>query len=300
MIDPMIKNLQTDFALMQTYITRRQAAGFHDMERMLEALTIHIFKALNLGNLVNKNLTSVNFPAIDLADEITKVAVQVTSNASPAKIKKTISAFEKEDKNGASLKSQYDKLYIFGFCKISKNEILPEYCEVIGTEFIISELFDRADEESIQEVMNAVRRHQSYASLHPWEDKDSLEIVLNLINRNAIKHMMYCEGSVSDMTSGLNEISEIIGKGSVKGKERAKSISEFQDKKISKFLRQVLDDISSILAIVNQSKSTGSDFVCIQFEEREKINQLKRKIATQSSEIARNYKIPIQIGVLGG
>lgn len=44
-----------DIALLQTYIVQRQKAGFHDMERMLEALSIHMFRALSIGELVNKN-----------------------------------------------------------------------------------------------------------------------------------------------------------------------------------------------------------------------------------------------------
>lgn len=89
MIDALIRNLQADIALLQIYIVQRQKAGFHDMERMLEALSIHMFRALSIGELVNKNQLRVNFPAIDLADDKKMIAVQVTSNASPAKINKT-------------------------------------------------------------------------------------------------------------------------------------------------------------------------------------------------------------------
>lgn len=265
MIDPLIRNLQADIVLLQNYIIQRQSAGFHDMERMLEALTIHIFRALQLGNLTNKNQVTVNFPAIDLADDSLDVAVQVTSNASPAKIKKTIEAFEKKNNKGNSLSDKYSTLYIFGFCKSSKTPI-PAYCRVINPSFIIGELCDKADEDQIQEVLNAVHRHQSYSSLHPWDDNDSLEIILNTINRNAVKHMMSCEGSISTMTDGFNEISELIGKGTVRGRERSKSISDFRDARIVSFLRNVMDDISSILAIVNKGKTGTGDFVAIDYE----------------------------------
>lgn len=40
-----------------------------------------------MGELVNMNQIKVNFPAIDLADNKNMIAVQVTTNASPAKIK---------------------------------------------------------------------------------------------------------------------------------------------------------------------------------------------------------------------
>ncbi|HGU0712002.1 TPA: regulator, partial [Escherichia coli] len=32
MIDPLIRNLQSDIALLQLYIAQRKQAGFHDME----------------------------------------------------------------------------------------------------------------------------------------------------------------------------------------------------------------------------------------------------------------------------
>lgn len=297
MIDALIRNLQADIALLQTYITQRQKAGFHDMERMLEALAIHMFRALSIGELENKNQLSVNFPAIDLADDKNKVAVQVTSNASPAKIDKTIAAFEKKNSSGISLKDKYSILYIFGFCKSSKHPT-PAYCEVIDPCYFIGELCDKADEDQIQNVLNAVRRHQNYSSLHPWEDKDSLEIILNTINRNAIKHMMSCEGSISAMTKGLNEISELITKGTIRGRDRAKSISDFRDQSMVLFLRGIMDSISTILAIVNKSKVGQGDFVAIDYDGMREIDKLKTMIANNSSAMAKSNNIKIEINTI--
>jgi len=298
MIDALIRNLQADIALLQTYIVQRQKAGFHDMERMLEALSIHMFRALNIGELVNKNQLRVNFPAIDLADDKKKIAVQVTSNASPAKIDKTIKAFETKNDAGVSLKDSYSTLYIFGFCKSSKHPV-PTYCKVINPSYFIGELCDKADEDQIQNMLNAVRRHQDYSSLHPWNDKDSLEIILNTINRNAIKHMMSCEGNITDMTQGLREISELIAKGAIRGKERAKSISDFDDQSMIKFLRDVMDAVSDIQVIVNKSKVGQRDFVAIDHDGMMKIDELKVEISKKSSEIAKLNQIDIEINPKG-
>lgn len=38
------------------------------MERMVEALTIFMFRSLQIGELKNLNPIKVNFPTIDLAD----------------------------------------------------------------------------------------------------------------------------------------------------------------------------------------------------------------------------------------
>ncbi|EBE4971307.1 regulator, partial [Salmonella enterica] len=285
MIDSLIRNLQSDIALLQLYIAQRKQAGFHDMERMIESLTIFMFRALKMGELENMNQIKVNFPAIDLADNQNMVAVQVTTNASPAKIKKTITAFEKTNELGVSLKDKYSVLYIFGFCKSSKYSV-PSYCKIIDPGYFVNELCDKADEDMILDMLDAIHRHQDYTSLHPWNDKDSLEIILNIINRNAIKHRMNCEGSIFDMLTGLKEINEVITKGTIQRKQRSKSISDFNDQSMVKFLRDVMGDLSVIQAIVNKSKINQGDMVCISYEDMITIDKLKAKIANDSSEIA--------------
>lgn len=297
MIDPLIRNLQADIALLQFYITQRQKAGFHDMERMVEALTIFMFRALRMGELKNLNQIKVNFPAIDLADNTKMIAVQVTTNASPGKINKTITAFEKKNESGVSLKDKYSVLYIFGFCKASKHSV-PSYCKLIDTSYLVGELCDNADEDMIHDMLDAIRRHQDYTSLHPWNDKDALEIILNVINRNAIKHRMICEGSLHDMLIGFNEINEVIGKGTIQRKQRSKSIADFKDQGMVKFLRGIMDDLSHIQAIINKSKVNNSDFVNISHEDMVRIDQLKIKIANDSSKIAKKNNIKVEIKVI--
>ncbi len=297
MIDPLIRNLQSDIALLQLYIAQRKQAGFHDMERMIESLTIFMFRALQMGKMENMNQIKVNFPAIDLADNKKMIAVQVTTNASPAKINETITAFEKKNGSGASLKDKYSVLYIFGFCKASKHPV-PNYCKIIDTGFFINELCDKADEDMIQDMLDAIRRHQDYTSLHPWSDKDSLEIILNIINRNAIKHQMRYEGSLSDMLTGLKEINELITKGTIQRKQRSKSISDFKDQSMIKFLRDVMDDLSVIQAIVHKSKDENYDIVYISHEDMTSIDKLKDKIASDSSRIASLNNINLKISVV--
>lgn len=297
MIDALIRNLQSDIALLQLYIAQRKKAGFHDMERMIESLTIFMFRALRMGEMKNMNQIKVNFPAIDLADSQNMIAVQVTTNASPAKIKETISAFEKKNEFGVSLKDKFSLLYIFGFCNASKYQA-PKYCKIVDPSFFINELCDKADEDMIQDMLDAIRRHKDYTSLHPWSDKDSLEIILNIINRNAIKHQMRYEGSISDMLTGLKEINELITKGTIQRKQRSKSISDFKDQNIINFLRDVMDDLSVIQAIVNKSKDEHHDIVYISHEDMTIIDKLKAKIADNSSKIASLNNIKLKLSVV--
>jgi hypothetical protein len=76
MLEQTIKNLSYDVSLVQLYILTCQDAGFTDMRRLLESLSIDLFKASHGLVLKNKNLLNPNFPAIDLVDDARRTAVQ--------------------------------------------------------------------------------------------------------------------------------------------------------------------------------------------------------------------------------
>lgn len=291
MIESLINNLNQDIALLQLRINRDKDAGFNNMARLLESMSIQFFKAVGIANLKSKNQIRVNFPAIDSADDDMDggIAVQVTSVADVRKINKTISTFEKKDAAGKCLKDDYAKLYIFGFCKASKTADVPSYCEIIDPSFFVNKLIDLDDEEKVQAIINSVRRHVDYSSIHPYGDIECLKIVLGYVGRNAVRHRMCCEGSVDDMTKGLKEISELIGKGSVNGKQKSKAHHEFEDQGIGEFLRHVLSQIGGITAIVNRATCNG--FVCMNQQDMMKIDELKKSIAVSAQKIAEKHGI---------
>jgi hypothetical protein len=90
------------------------------MERLVEVLAIKLFHVTHGFELENLNIKYVNFPAIDLKDEKNKVAIQVTTNATSAKIRRTIEKFKE-----LKLDQQFHKLIIFGFCKTGKTLAEP-------------------------------------------------------------------------------------------------------------------------------------------------------------------------------
>jgi len=299
MFDGAIRNLQASISLLQLYIEKRQKSGFKDMERMLEALCSQIFQAVDIGCFVNMNQIKVNHPAIDLADDNKLIAVQVTSNASPAKINKTIEAFEKQGKDGKSLKDKYSKLYIWGFYKVSKLKgPLPSYCQVIGTEFVIDKLVDLGDIDKVITVLNAIIKHEAAYKLHPWDDIDCLKVILLRINRDAIKHRMIAEGSVQDMVSGLQEITEVITTGRLNGRQESKSYVEFEDPAIEGFLLSTLSNLSRIKRIVNERTVPDSDFVQLCRDDMLEIDRLKSTIAAEANCIAKANNIKLTIDMV--
>ena len=55
LIESLIKNLNQDVALLQRRIERDKDAGFNDMARLLESMSIQFFKAVDIANLKSKN-----------------------------------------------------------------------------------------------------------------------------------------------------------------------------------------------------------------------------------------------------
>lgn len=293
MLEALIKNLIQDIAVLQRRIELGKDAGFNDMSRLLEVLTIQFFKALEIADLVRMDQLRTNFPAIDAADKVKSggIAVQVTSVADAAKVIKTIEAFEKKDASGKSIKDEYAKLYIFGFCKHTKRPKVPAYCEVIGPGSFVDQLTNLGDEGPVQNVLDAIRQHVGYASIHPYDDLACLRIALGYISRNAVRHFMSCEGDVNNMTGGLTEITELLGKGTVNRKEKSKAYHEFQDDKIASFLLSVMDRIGRITAIINHRRRSGQNLVCLEHSDMQSIDDLKQSIASSAQAIAADYGI---------
>lgn len=80
-----------------------------DINKHLENLLLNLFNITYGYNLVNLNLSVMaNFPSIDLGDKDRKIAIQITSTKTLAKVKDCIEKFYKY-----SLDSEYDKIIVF-------------------------------------------------------------------------------------------------------------------------------------------------------------------------------------------
>ncbi|ELB2048015.1 SMEK domain-containing protein [Vibrio parahaemolyticus] len=290
MLKEAVNNLNHDISLLELYVKNSQESGFSDMARLLESLSISLFNETYGYKLKNKNQIKCNFPAIDLADDEQNVAVQVTTNADSTKIRHTIKVYEKYNLN-----KKYKKLYIYGFLKHSDLKDVPDYCVLVNSSKLVSELMDKNDEDAVQSVIDAVKQHTDFSRVHPYDDLNCLKIILRLIDRSAIKHRMHCEGSYDDMVKGLKEITEIISKGKLGKQNKCKSIDDFYDEDIVCFLREVRDIVSRIISIINRSRIDGVDMYNLKFEDLENIDSMKESIINNSNLISKKYHINMVI-----
>ncbi|WP_318477716.1 SMEK domain-containing protein [Photobacterium leiognathi] len=83
--------------------------GLFDINLIAEDFLIPILSiALNCPDLKNQNRVQMNFPAVDLGCDKSRVSIQITSDPSSSKISKTLNKFQEHD-----LQRCFDKVYVY-------------------------------------------------------------------------------------------------------------------------------------------------------------------------------------------
>ncbi len=97
-------------SIFVTQIKGSAALSRTDINKVSETVLIPLFaEVFGFNNLRNLNTTErANFPAIDLADDVAKVAIQVTSRKDLGKVKDTLLKFKEHE-----LYRKYNRLFIY-------------------------------------------------------------------------------------------------------------------------------------------------------------------------------------------
>ncbi len=103
-----IKSISDHLGRIEIQIRNLNHQNLYDVNILSENFFCGLLNLVFDSKLENSNRASANFPFIDLIDEKNRIAVQVTSNKSKAKIQKTLSGFDKNN-----LYEKYDRLIVF-------------------------------------------------------------------------------------------------------------------------------------------------------------------------------------------
>lgn len=293
------EQLNADMAYLKAFLQVEKDTGFTDAAKVIELLSVELFRAAKIADFTNVNLIQMNFPSIDLHEPKPNglgIAAQVTSTASISKINKTIKAFSDPRPTGA-LTSKYSKLYILGLLTAAKKPITaPSYCEVLSFNDLVQLIISHNDPDLMYDAIHAIRTHQHRSMLLvPSQDNQALMIVLGFLNRSAVKHDMQREGSVPAMVKGLKELKEVITQGSVRGKSITKRAGEYADPDIANFLHNVGNLIDQITGTVNGATNGG---YILTSAEAQHIDQMKSKLVREANTISAARKLNFTIAMI--
>ena len=105
----LIHRINELFSNFVTQVKGLNTLYLYDINIISEYILIPLFKEIfQLPDLKNVNEDSKNYPSIDLADDIKKLAFQVTSTKTSQKINHTIKQFLKYE-----LEDRYNQLYCY-------------------------------------------------------------------------------------------------------------------------------------------------------------------------------------------
>jgi hypothetical protein len=267
---------------LQRFIQNNIDQSFTDLTFDLETLIkdyLNVFEE-DTGKYENINRIRHNYPAIDLVNKTKNVALQVTTNADLRKVKKTIATYQQHN-------ISYSELVVIGFVK-STTSILPDV-KVYGIDYLL-DLAKYATSNQKDELYEIIQRRIPWNSLSPLDDKKCFEVVFDVINRSAVRDYTRCEGDFGRMVEGLSEIKEIITTGRIKGKSiRAKALVEYTNK-VNGQLSEIEFHVSQIIQICNLNKNMrNSNFLCLNKNETDEIDNLKEKIIDKTNSLAQEF-----------
>ena len=88
-----LKNIADSLAFLSKQVSVRNAINLYDINIVAESFYAELLNLIEGINLKNINTITKNAPGIDLADEVNRICIQVTSNNTSDKIKHTIKEF---------------------------------------------------------------------------------------------------------------------------------------------------------------------------------------------------------------
>lgn len=185
-----INELLTQFV---TEVKGFTAMGRSDINRVAETMLIPLFAEIyGYQDLKNLNYIQANYPSIDLADDVAKVVIQVTSTPDSKKIKHTLETFIKH-----KFYEKYDRLIIYiitekqnrysgnGFKEILQDKLVFNIeSDIQDYQTILKEVsnfqIDKAEKIRLILEKNFSNAQKSYL-LHPLSDKKTETVTLNLL-----------------------------------------------------------------------------------------------------------------------
>lgn len=221
-------------SILESHVTGRVAHSLNDVTSALEVLYREVLNLTQGWNLTSTNFPDRNFPAVDLHDVGGRLAVQVTVNCNTDKIVATQDTFQRH-----KLGDHYDRLVFVGIKSVKKSKKLESWAEIIAqSELLNLENLDFAQLCALDDRL---------ASSIPWHqfteqsDRHCFDVVLGVLDRDAIRHMTHVEGDFDDMLDALRQIKQVINQGQVGGTRiQAKPLSLYGAAYV-----QILEDIDT-------------------------------------------------------
>lgn len=251
--------------LVVTYVKISSDAGFNDNYAALEEFAKEYFAIVEKLRLTNANTIKTNYPAVDLLDDASKVAIQVTTSATAKKISETLAKWVKLNKG------DYRLIVVGVTSKVnSKN----------ATVYTLSDLVTKAKSLDLKDLQQLVKAFSE--RLHPntyslTTDAACINNLVDFLDRGALRDLQDREGDYQRMYASLEQVKRYILSGSTDHYPVSIKPLSMYDYNTKKTLRDIEYRITDILGICDRHRTISGDLVLTQ-NEFDQIDKLKMEI----------------------
>lgn len=221
-------------SLLESHVSGRVAHSLNDVTSALEVLYREVLNLTHGWDLASANFPDRNFPAIDLHDVGRRLAVQVTVTCDTDKIVETQDTFQRH-----KLDARYDQLIFVGIKSVKKSSKLAPWAELFTQSKLLN--LENLDLAQLWALDDRLAKSIPWHQFTEQSDRHCFDVVLGVLDRDAIRHMTHVEGDFDDMIDALRQVKQIINQGQVRGTRiQAKPISLYDTPYV-----QILEDIDT-------------------------------------------------------
>lgn len=181
--EEILKKILNYFSYFKNQVETYNGSHLYDINTISEDFVKDLINFVYGYKLTNTNIIDNEFPAIDLGDINTRIAIQVTSNANSKKIKKTLVKFKSHD-----LSKDYDTLFIYSILKKQKRYRCSETLENFTPENNIKDFNDLGREishlstEKCKEICSFIEKELRIIKTDSSKtDANEIETIIDLI-----------------------------------------------------------------------------------------------------------------------
>ena len=248
-----------------TYVKIAADSGFNDNYAALEEFIKTYFGIVKDYKLTNTNSIKKNYPAIDLVDDVNKVAIQVTATAQRKKINETVAKW-------IALKKGDYQLIVVGITgKVKSNKaVVYTLAELIGEA-------KNLDLKDLWTLLNAFKSRISPNTYSLTTDEASIRNLVGYLDRGALRHLQDQEGNYERMYASLEEVKKYIYSGHVDSYPITIKPLSLYDDHTRAILREIEYRITDILSLCDRHRNM-SGTIAFGKHEYDQIDALKMQI----------------------
>ncbi len=230
------------------------SVGLTDINSFLEDVCCELLNKIYDLELVNLNITeSLNYPAIDVGDKTKKIAFQITSDSSKAKVQKTIDTYIKHE-----IYKHYDTIQIV---------VITDKKIKISTPIDCKNLFKFDNKKDVLSVADLLKVIKSFPPNKMQEISDFLEPEVNNIKRQGSSQTIATEiQTISDLVSYISKNKD-TGNGYI-GVEEPDPQNKIENRFVehSRFLKDEIIDLLPKYAQANMMVQDTMGLDAVQIE----------------------------------